>query len=241
MAADGTGAVHPKEGRDVVTDRDVAIEDAIRRELTAAFGLPVIGEERGGVPPEGGAHWLVDPICGTRNFASGIPLFSANVALVEDDRITAAVVGDGSRGEVLVAEAAHGAWALRDGDREPLSTSDESRTIDFEAWPAAGPALDDAAAQLAAAVASDRWNIRSLSTTLSLAYVAAGRLAGCVLFAAPGAVHTAAGVLLVSEAGGRVTDLGGNPWSLGTRSLVCGSTAHLHDELLMVLHGGSEG
>lgn len=234
-AASGTGAVHPKVGRDVVTDSDVAIEDAIRQSLTAASGRPVIGEERGGLVPEGGSHWLVDPVCGTRNFASGIPLYSVNVALVEDSRVTVAVVGDGSRREVLVAEEGQGAWAARDGGRQRLATSDENRTVDFEAWPAAGPALDEAARRLAAAVASDRWNVRSLSTTLSLAYVAAGRLAGCVLFAAPGAVHTAAGVLLVSEAGGVVTDLSGEPWSLGARSLVCAATSRLHDELLTVL------
>lgn len=75
LARDGTGNVHFKEGRDVVTDTDLAVEDPIRGTLAPEFGWPVIGEERGGDAAATETHWLVDPICGTRNFASGIPSF----------------------------------------------------------------------------------------------------------------------------------------------------------------------
>ena len=78
----GTGGVHAKVGRDVVTDTDVAIEDHLRRALTSAFEWPVIGEERGGTVPVDSPYWLVDPICGTRNFASAIPLYAVNAAMV---------------------------------------------------------------------------------------------------------------------------------------------------------------
>ena len=112
---------------------DVAVEDAVRGIVTDALGLSVIGEERGGeASADGSPYWLVDPICGTRNFASGIPLYCVNLALVEGDEVTVAVVGDPATGEIDVAERGRGAWELKDGARHQLTTSDESRTIVIE-------------------------------------------------------------------------------------------------------------
>ena len=95
-----------------MTATDIAVEDEIRRIVEGERLHPVVGEERGGeAPADGSAYWLLDPICGTRNFASGIPLFSVNLALVEGDRIAVAVVGDASIDEVQFAEQSGGAWA----------------------------------------------------------------------------------------------------------------------------------
>ena len=93
-----------------MTDADEAVEDLVRSELEQAFGLVVVGEERGGEQPSDDSYWLLDPICGTRNFASGIPLLSTNIALVEDGELTVAVVADGSTGAIYAAELASGAW-----------------------------------------------------------------------------------------------------------------------------------
>jgi len=237
MAREGSGQVHVKEGRDVVTDTDVAIEDMIRAELTEAFGLPVIGEERGGEVPRNKPHWLVDPICGTRNYASGIPLYSVNVALVEHGEVSISVVGDGSTGAIYQAERERGAWRVGDVPQQ-LFTSDSSLTIDFEAWPNQGPSRDRAALLAAAAIQANHWDIRFLSTTLSLAYVASGRLAACVLFASPGRVHVAAGTLLVSEAGGTVSDFDDRPWTPGSNSLLCSATQGLHQDLVELVSAG---
>ena len=69
---DGAADITSKGGNDLATATDLASEDLIRSTLLDRFpAWPVIGEERGGqVPPDGGPYWLVDPICGTRNFAS---------------------------------------------------------------------------------------------------------------------------------------------------------------------------
>ncbi len=70
--ASGRADVTAKAGRDIVTSTDLAVEDAIRTLLAASTGLPVVGEEQGGeVPPDGSAYWLVDPVCGTHNYAAG--------------------------------------------------------------------------------------------------------------------------------------------------------------------------
>ena len=134
-----------------------------------------------GQVPSDMPYWVIDPICGTRNFASGIPLFAINVALVEDGRVAASVVGDGSTGDVLVAEVGKGAWRLSDNDRAALTTSDSSLIVDFEAWPKSGPERVQAARAMADAIARNRWDIRCFSTTLSLAKVATGQIAVCVL------------------------------------------------------------
>ena len=99
LARGGVGAkeITSKGGRDLVTATDIAVEDAIRRIVEGESAYPIVGEERGGkAPSDGSAYWLLDPICGTRNFASGIPLYCVNLALVEGDLITLAVVGDAS-------------------------------------------------------------------------------------------------------------------------------------------------
>lgn len=71
-----TKDIAAKGERDLVTATDVAVEDAVRKLVTEALGAWVIGEERGGeAPADGSPYWLVDPICGTRNYASGIPLY----------------------------------------------------------------------------------------------------------------------------------------------------------------------
>jgi len=231
----GTGGVHAKIGRDVVTDADIAVEDHLRRALTSAFEWPVIGEERGGTVPVGTPYWLVDPVCGTRNFASAIPLYAVNAAMVENGRVSIAVVGDGSTGNVLVAEVGRGTWRLGRGAPVALSTTPVSLILDFGANPKAGPDRDGAALAVAEAIRRDRWTVRCLSTTLSLAYVAGGQIAGCVLFDVPDSIHTAAGSLLVAEAGGLVTNLEGEPWTIEACSLVCSADETFHREVLDLL------
>ena len=221
-----------KDGRDLVTVRDVAVEDAIRGMVADALGFSVVGEERGGeAAADGSPYWLVDPICGTRNFASGIPLYCVNLALVEGDAITVAVVGDPSTGEMHVAERGRGAWALKDGTRHQLTTSDGSLTIVVEDGKSKGRRREQAAQFTAAAIRADRWDFRSLGTTLALPYLAAGRISAYVVFWVS-AIHAGPGSLLVTEAGGTVSDIDGRPWTIRSDSLLASATPGLHKELL---------
>lgn len=81
--------------RDVVTDTDGRVEDAVRTVLLERLpGAPVVGEERGGEAAGEGPYWLVDPICGTGNYAAGLPLYAINIALVEGGQVTVGVVTD---------------------------------------------------------------------------------------------------------------------------------------------------
>jgi myo-inositol-1(or 4)-monophosphatase len=236
IARGGAGAadITSKGGRDLVTATDVVVEDAIREHLSGV-GHPVVGEERGGQPPaDGSPYWLVDPICGTRNFASDIPLYCVNLALVEDHHVTLAVVGDGSTGEVCVAERGAGAFAAAEGGGWcRIATSAESHAVAIEDSRSAGARRELAARYLEAAVCEDSWDLRALGSTLSLAHVAAGRMAGYVLFWST-SVHSAAGVLLAGEAGATVSQVDGRPWTLDSDNLVVSATPEVHRELLRI-------
>src|SRR5882724_2782981 len=226
----GTRDITAKGERDLVTATDVAVEDAVRGTMADVLGFSVIGEERGGeASADGSPYWLVDPICGTRNFASGIPLYCVNLALVEGDAVTVAVVGDPSTGEIDVAERGRGAWGLKDGARHQLTTSDESRTIVIEDGKAKDRRREQAAQFIAAAVRADRWDFRSLGSTLASPYLAAGRISAYVVFWVS-AIHAGAGGLLVTEAGGTLSDVAGRPWTIRSDSLVGSANPDLHEE-----------
>jgi myo-inositol-1(or 4)-monophosphatase len=154
-----------------------------------------------------------------------------NLALVEGDAIAVAVVGDPSTGEMHVAERGRGAWALKDGARRRLTTSDGSLTIVVEDGKSKGRRREQAARFTAAAIRADRWDFRSLGTTLASPYLASGRISAYVVFWVS-AIHAGPGSLLVAEAGGTVSDIDGRPWTVHSDSLLAGATPGLHKELL---------
>jgi myo-inositol-1(or 4)-monophosphatase len=228
----GTADASAKDGRDVVTTSDVAVEELVRRLLRDSLGQPVVGEEQGGVPPsDGSAYWLVDPICGTRNYASGMSLYCLNLALVHGHEVIAAIVADASTSEIIVAERDRGAWILKGDEFHNITTSARSQIVVVEDGKAKGQQRDRAAAFAAAVIRADRWDFRSLGTTLSLPYLAAGRIAAYVLFSIS-AVHSAAGSLLVTEAGGVLSDVDGRPWTVDSSTMLASADETLHDVLL---------
>jgi myo-inositol-1(or 4)-monophosphatase len=238
-ARSGAEAVRSKGGRDIVTAVDVAVERAVRKSLTERFpGLTVVGEEDGGIVEDGAPHWLVDPICGTRNYASGLPLYAVNVALVEDGRVTACAVGDGGSGVRFLAERGAGAHRMAETGPARLRASDASKTIDLPGYAPRverGPGAD----VVRAAILADRYDVRILATTASLAYVADGRIAATAFLDLPDAIHTAAGCLLAEEAGALVTETDGRPWTLASRSLVAAASREVHEHLLSLIAAAS--
>ena len=221
-----------------MTATDVAVEDAVRAALLARFPeWTVVGEERGGEDQIGDRpYWLVDPICGTRNFASGLPLYAVNVALVEDGQVTVAAVGDGGLNERFVAERGHGAFRITADGQTRLTASDASLVIGVSVSASERDNAHRHSAEfLREAVLANRWDIRVLGTTGAFAYIAAGRIAGHLLFGLSSPVHTAAGCLLAEEAGALVTDLCGNPWTVETRALLAAASPAIQASVLELL------
>lgn len=227
-AREGADLVRAKGHRDIVTAADLAAEDAIRAVLGARTpAIPVVGEERGGELSAGSASWLVDPICGTQNFAADLPLYTVNVALVEHGRVTAAVVGDGATSRTYVAERGRGAYDL--ATAKALRVSTRSALVALEAGKAEGdPRFWRVLQRVAQA---DEWGLRVLGTSLSFAYVATGRLAAALDFGVDDVLHLAAGCLLAEEAGATVTELDGRPWGLKSRTFLAAATPELHRSL----------
>lgn len=234
LARDGAASarVSAKAGRDVVTSSDVAAEDLIREILSRATPAAVIGEERGGAPPaDGSAYWLVDPICGTRNYASGTPLWCVNLALVEGGVVTAAVVADASTGHVYAAERGRGAWDLDGAPPRRLAATASSRTVVVSVGKSGGERRARAARFVAAVIEADEWDVRMVGSSLSLLHAAAGRAAAAVECYA-GGLHTAAGVLIAAEAGAVVSDVEGRAWTPESDSAMASASPGLHHRLL---------
>lgn len=224
----GADKITSKGGIDLVTNTDIMCEDVIRAELTGAFpDCSIVGEERGGSPSEDKPYWLVDPICGTRPYASNVPLYCTNVALVENDMVTVAAIGLGKSGETMYAERDAGAYLRTVDGEQRIEVNDSSNTL----WLAgrgerAGNVVRDA-------MVLGKWYIWQFSSSIAYPYVAAGRISGLVHFSEHlSSVHTAAGCFVAEQAGAIVTGVDGSPWSLAKRSYILASTPALHSELM---------
>ena len=229
---EGAESIRWKGPGDLVTGTDVLSQDTMQRILAhhqpeVAF----IGEEGETTQEAGdGRYWLVDPLCGTANYAARLPLYAVNVALVEDGQVSLSAVGDGATGEVYAAERGRGAWRLGSRAGEPLAVSDTTGLISLDTNFPEPSGFNRAFA--VRVIAAGRWKVRVLATTLSLVYLAAGRLAGAVSAFGGSPVHSAAGLLLAQEAGATVTDEHGAPWQPRNAVQVVAATPDLHRELL---------
>ncbi|MGW0607982.1 inositol monophosphatase family protein [Streptomyces sp. NPDC002640] len=225
-----------KEGGDFATAADLAAEKAVLDVLRALRpGDAVTGEESGATGEAGARRrWLVDPLCGTLNYAVHSMLVGVNVALRAGDRVVAAATADPFSEEVY--------WT--DGDRARLLAGSGAET---DLTPSAGSALVDlnldppfpnAPSFLAARLLSDpaftrRFRPRVVSTTLAVAWVAAGRRAAYVTDGdLRDSVHFPAGTALCEAAGCVVTGLDGRAPYTGRNGLIAAADRQTHEALL---------
>jgi myo-inositol-1(or 4)-monophosphatase len=233
----GVGEVQEKAPNDIVTGTDVLVQNALQEVLREHQpDVAFLGEE--GTPTafqDAQRVWLVDPICGTTNYAAGIPLFATNVALVEDGLIVASAVANGGTGELYVAERSRGAWLVESTGLRSLHVDEGFGLVSVDPDNRGGQGLEDFPTAFAIEVQTRRrWDVRALSSTIALVYVASGRLAGAVYAPLGAALHFAAGVLLAGEAGAIVTDHTGAGWTLDSPILVVAATRGLHTELQLL-------
>jgi len=240
MARVGVGMHIEKKGIiDLVTETDREIEREFRDLIADRFpGHEVLGEEfsppedRTRVPPH---CWIFDPIDGTTNFAHGLPIFCASLALEVDGELVVGAVYDPNRRELFTAERGTGAWL----NGVPLRVSTAGTLIDSllcTGFPYNVQEKPDEQVGLFAHFLGISQAVRRLgSAAIDLCYVAAGRLDG-FWEAHLGPWDIAAGALIVQEAGGRVTAIDGGPFGprLGN---VLASNGPLHDQMLAAISG----
>jgi myo-inositol-1(or 4)-monophosphatase len=223
---------------DLVTEADLAAErlivDAIRERfpehtILSEEGLGDVQELAG----KAECLWVVDPLDGTVNYAHGYPVWGVSLALARHGQVVMGVIYDPLRDELFWAERDQGAWF---GEKR-LRVSEAAYLKD--ALVATGFAYkratleDNNLAEFNAMMPRVQGVRRAGAAVLDLAHLAAGRLDGYwEMHLQPW--DWAAGSLLVEEAGGAVTDIYGEPWSLTTNNLAA-SNGPLHEELLAVL------
>jgi len=229
--------VEHKDSVNLVTDADRRAEEAIVHTIRVEYpSHQVLAEERGLQAKEPSPFkWVIDPLDGTTNFAHGFPAYCVSIGLEYQGRGILGVVFDPTRQELFVAEAGRGAFL--NGTQIHVS-----RTPKLDAaLLVTGFAYDiresphnnlDHFARFALRAQGIR---RTGTAALDLCYVAAGRFDGFwELKLQPW--DTAAGALMVLEAGGRVTDFKGGPFSIYGREIVA-SNGDIHDAMLAILSG----
>lgn len=225
-----------KAARDYQTEADVAVEKIIADHLTGTQpGYGIEGEE-GAADRENAnsdAHFLIDPIDGTTNFAWGIPHFGNVVTLVESGVITAGVVYDVMQDELFSAERGRGAF-LNGQPLEIRGGSDIVNSVMGASLPIPGQVKSVPVDVYHAALRRVMDHVAGVrrfgSAALSIAYVACGRLDG--FFEDGLSTHDyGASALIVREAGGRVTDFAGVEVVTGKSAVLAASPQH-HQWLL---------
>jgi myo-inositol-1(or 4)-monophosphatase len=217
---------------DLVTEVDTACERLIREELLERFPeYAFLGEEGGASGPEDVPLWIVDPLDGTRSFAHGYPFVAVSIALEVAGKIRLGVVYDPLRDELF--EASLGNGALLNGS--PLTVSATPKLGDallVSGFPYRLAEIDNRPlfGLLREFILKSGGFRRDGAAALDFCYLAAGRIDGFwEFFLAPW--DAAAGSLIVSEAGGRITDLAGNPFAI-RRPVMLASNGHIHQEMV---------
>lgn len=227
-----------KGATDLVTEADLAAEAAIVETLRTAFpSHGILAEEGGRIAGQEAALWIVDPLDGTTNFAHGLPLFAVSIALSEAGRLVHGVVFNPVSGELFCATAGRG--ATRNGRPirvSPCASPGDALLATGFPYDAREPLRRSILRRLSAALAACRGIRRIGAAALDLCYVACGRMDG---FWEEGLKpwDTAAGVLLVREAGGRVTDLDGREFD-PEMPTVLATNGRLHPQLTRLLATG---
>ena len=227
--------VSKKGPADYVSAADLKAEQVLIEALTAARpGYGFLGEERGLIEGSDKTHtWIADPLDGTTNFLHAIPHFAVTVALERAGQIVAGVTFNPISNELYWAERGKGCFLndkrLRVAARNNLGESVLATGIPFMGNPGHAAFLKELH-QISNRVSGVR---RFGSAALDLAYVAAGRFDG-FWERGLGRWDMAAGVLLVTEAGGVVSDADGGEDPLGTGT-ICVANSDLHPQLIKAL------
>ena len=226
---------------DLVTEVDHQSEHFLIGEIQRLFpGHKIISEEIGVVDGKDGTEWFIDPLDGTVNYAHGVPFFSVSIALYDTGAVTLGAVYDPMRDELFTAERGKGAWL----NEKPIHVSrvkELQKSLLVTGFPynirvSPRDNLDNFSA-----FSRLTQGVRRLgSAAMDLCYIGAGRFDGYwELTLNPWDV--AAGGLVASEAGARVTNLEGGADYLTPPCSLLAAPPKLHSLMLDVLHREKQG
>ena len=221
---------------DFVTASDKKVEKILINELQEARpSYSILSEETGQINNDKSFKWIIDPIDGTANFLHGIPHFAISIGLEHDDEIICGIVYDPIKDEMFVAEKGNGSYL----NNQRMRVSSRSKLKDCIVF-TGGPKLDSKNKELALEEYKKFSSkilipIRKLgSASLDMAYVAAGRCDG---FWQRNLNYwdIAAGIILVKEAGGFVTDFEGENRYVENKTILA-TNSRISKEMIEVLN-----
>ena len=226
-----------KSPRDLVSEADLAAQEAICQVIGEAFpGDPILGEESesaGWVEMAQGIRWLVDPLDGTTNYIHGVPHFAVSVAVEEKGEVVAGAIWDPIHGDLYTASRGGGAWL--NGRR--LQTSQVQQLGGAIAAAGFPPRVQEDSPDLVVfleALKHCQTVRRTGSTALNLGYLAAGWFDLFWSFST-NIWDIAAGVLLVQEAGGVISNPHGGPLELHAGQFLASANPTLHQQLCQLV------
>ena len=216
---------------DLVTEADRASEKLVVERLRSHFpSHGIVAEEGGGHESSSEFRWYVDPLDGTTNFAHAFPMFNVTLGLEHAGEMIAGVVHDPIRGEMFAAERGSGAWL----NNRRIHVSKAKRLADSLASTGFPSRKRHANVnihfyhQMAMASHGVR---RTGSAAIDLAYVACGRLDAFWEFGL-NPWDMAAGILLVTEAGGRVSDMNGALHAIPASRHILADNGAIHEKIV---------
>ena len=219
---------------DLVTRVDKECEAVIRAAILTAFPDHAILGEEGGNVGEGEFQWIVDPLDGTVNYAHGFPFFCVSIGLEVNSQRVVGVVFDPNRNELFHATLGGGAYL--NGATISVSSIAE---LGGRAMLATGFPYDTAASMDALEVFKHFLALglpvrRPGAAAIDLCYVACGRIDGFFEYKLQ-AWDCAAAILIIEEAGGRVSNFAGSAYNYTDKKIVA-TNGHLHARMLDVIN-----
>jgi myo-inositol-1(or 4)-monophosphatase len=227
------------EERNLVSEIDKASEAKIISIIKRHYpGHAILAEESGANAAQSDYKWIIDPLDGTTNFLHGLPIFSVTIGVEFKGELVAGVVYDPNLDEMFTAEKGSGAFC--NGKRlKVTATSELISSLLVTGFPydiAENP--DNAVGHFVNFLMRGQGIRRLGSAAMDLAYVAAGRFDG-FWEVNLNPWDMAAGVLLVREAGGTVTDFSGTPSTVYNKQVLA-TNGVLHEAMLQVLQQGKK-
>ncbi|MBK7434226.1 MAG: inositol monophosphatase [Chitinophagaceae bacterium] len=225
-----------KEGiNNWVTEADHAAEKAIIDVIRAEHpGHFILSEEVGEIIMDSEVKWIIDPIDGTINFASGIPLCCVSIGVEKNGEMILGAVFNPFINEMFFAQKGFGA-TLNENKIQVSQKKEVLHSCLVTGFPYTYLDMPNGPLQVFERFIRKGIPVRRLgSAAIDLCWVAAGRFDGFYEHSLQ-AWDTAAGYLIVEEAGGKVTDMNGNKYSPYQRQLVA-SNGWIHEELLAVIN-----
>ena len=229
-----THTIQYKGDINIVTEADKKSENLIIQSIRHKFpDHGILSEESPAIAGAGKMRWIVDPLDGTTNYAHGYPVFCVSIALEIEDKIVLGVIYDPMRDDIFVAVRDEGAF-LNEKKISVSSVKDLSRGLLATGFPYDIRESKENNLDYFNVMAVNVQAIRRAgAAALDLAYLAAGRFDGFwELKLQPW--DTAAGCLMVEEAGGMISDLAGKKWNISSPGVLA-SNGLIHKKMIDVL------